>query len=321
MAKRYIESMIENAADMFIEQGFKEDAKRILSKNPYSPIMKPKEFHPEEKSSNKQYNNITSSLSYDFDIINTEISNAAFEYDLLIKESEERIKQVDKNLSITRQKRRDIEMLDCSSSIDIDPLSLQGDYSLVGNNIGAATTNRRYEKPEVLSVDGNGIEGNKHVYIEELGIYLSELISTKDRSYLTDKDEVTVYEYSRINVDTESERTVPSFNVGWEEAKCCISLKFQKPVNSINILVTDNDVELVDIETSMDGIRFNSAYKRGVENSLTNSNSYRTISYLDGSGVLCFDSSLYIKIYMQSIGYTKDVLAYDKHILVEEEDR
>jgi hypothetical protein len=171
---------------------------------------------------------------------------------------------------------------------------------------------------KVLDIYGNGYEGNKYVYNNYE--YQQDTYDTSLRNNITDNKISTYYEYSRITIQDLLDETNTYFNKDSEYAQCTISFQAEDLVNYININTEDLGIEIVGVQYSFDGIKYNSielSNKISINNKL---DSYSNYGYVYGSGIIYVPACQFFKLTFITTKNKDDVIAYEKTIFENTDD-
>lgn len=315
---RYIETARNQYIKTLTLNGDTERAMEIANKNMYEPIYDVRELHPESTPYLKDYNESLVECLRDIAIIGAELQTSALEYKTLAESVVSRLNTVKRALEAEQQLQEDIALL-CSSFtsfdnvISIDNYIKEGDYSYLNSIYGAKITSQKQVSLEVLSVEGNGYEGNNYVIKD--GKFLKDTMDTSTQKNITDNNTLTIFEYSRITANSNEIDVFPLVNFDNVNVRCTITLKASKPCNKIKIKSTQNELRILDVMVSSDNINYTSTVK---EPFLLNDikKTYDLTQYINGSGLICFPTSTYFKVFIDSPIITDDAIGFYKTELV-----
>lgn len=318
METGYINSMKQLYAEALLTNGDKTRANEIMSQDLYSPIFKVREAHPDAEPNPKDFNEMICDLVYDLDILNMEFCTIGYAFNDLIESTNSRLKSVKQTINIEKERQQDINMLcnkytEFSDVIDLTGGDFTGTFSETDGVFSAKVAQQTGVAIQVNAIEGNGYEGNKYVY--KNNAFLEETINTSNRKYITDGLEIPHYEYSRITASNTEKDIFPLVNFDSVEAKCVISLYGASKFNNLKIESPQSDLVLIDIATSEDGILFRSVLTSGIDFNNTDKK-YEVQNYIPGSGIICFPSTNYVKITLESKSATSDVIAFYKTEIV-----
>lgn len=319
METGYISSLKQLYAESLLKNGDQDRANEIMLQDLYSPIFKVREAHPDAEPNPKDFNEMICDLVHDLSILNMEFCTMAYAFNDLIESTNDRLKSIKHTINAEKERQQDINMLcnkytEFSDVINLDGDDFTGDFSEENGVFSAAITKQNSVDLQVSSVEGNGYEGNKYVY--KNGAFLEETIDTSNRKFITDNLEIPHYEYSRITASNTEKDIFPLVNFDSVEAKCVISLYGTSKFNKLKIESPQTDIELLDVAISEDGVMFKSVLKSNLEFNNTN-RKYETKNYIPGSGIICFPSTYYVKITLESKSVTDDTIAFYKTEIVE----
>lgn len=315
----YIGGMRKAYIDQLIANGDFDRANEIANQdNIYTPILKTRDVHQDEEPDPKDYNEMICDLVYDLSILNVEFCTMGYSFNELILDTNNRLKAVRKALRAEQERQQDINMLcnkytEFSQTINLTGDDFTGNFSETDGIFTANITNLNNVDIQVTAVEGNGYEGNKYVYKDK--DFLEKTISTASRKYITDGAEIPLYEYSRITADNTEKDIFPLVNFDSIEAKCSITLYSQSKFNKLIIESPQTDIVLSDISISDDGVIFENVNKENIEFNNTDKK-YETINYIPGSGIVCFPSTFFVKITLESRSTTDDIIAFMKSVIV-----
>ena len=315
MAYEGIEEVKKIYQEELVSHNMDDKALRIRHKDFQEPIFEGYEVHPEEEPDVADMNNSFMDIGVDLYALDLELTHAAEQYEALMNTVNQSLSAVDEVIAIEQERIEDMNMIngnykDFSAVRTLTASDFNGNASYLDDERTFTTyaSDREEKRITVVDVQGNGYEGNDYVYKDKA--FLSTVMPTKERKYMTDGDTSTAYEYSRITMDREAV-IPPDGNLDTEEAKCSITLRSDELFNTIR-LSSDIDTTIIeDIEVSDDGAE----YKSVLDNEVTvnrKENMYNYCDYIYGSGILCFPETQILRIRMRSNGTTSDSLAYQQ---------
>lgn len=321
---RYIETAKNDYIKSLTLNGDLEAASKVISKDLYEPIYNVRELHPESRPVLKNYNESLVECLRDIAIINGELQTSALEYKALAESVILRLETVKRSVEAEQQLQQDISLL-CSNYtsfdtvIPIDNYIKEGEYSYANGVFGAKITSQKQVSLSVLNIDGNGFEGN--MYVIKDGKMLKDTLDTSTKENITDNNTLTVYEYSRITANKDSETDIfPLVNFDNVNVRCTITFKADKPCNKIIIKSPQGELKILDILVSSDNISYSSTIS---EPFLLNDikKTYDLTNYINASGMVCFPTSLYFKVFIESPIITDDTIGFYKTALVIQNDK
>lgn len=318
MAGEYIKDAKDKyISSMFILQNL-DEIKRMDNLDLYDPITNNSKIHPEGVPDlSNDINLKTEQIAIDLAVLNKEIQSNALNFKGFILGVKNRLDIAKNKLEELKQRKEDADLIsanynDFNTIINLDQEMFSGNFSVENNIFAAEITDTKDIECSIEKIDGNGYEGNKYV-INEDGTPLKDTMDTSNNTALLDNNLSTVYEYSRITVDSTEKIKCIDANIDNIEALCFITLKSDNYFQMIRV-ISDLKLNLNSVYTSIDGINFNQTYSKDIQdNSLQYSNS-------DFNGLIVFPATKYVKIGLESIGTTNnDIIAFDASIISNEE--
>lgn len=316
MAYEGIETVKNVYQDELISHSMNEKALRVRKSDFKDPIFEGYEIHPEEEPNVADMTNSLMDIGVDLYALDLEFMHAAGHYNAIMEMVDNSLTAVDEVIAIEQERIEDMNMIngeykDFSAVRTLTASDFSGNCSYLDDE--RTFTTQASDRTEIsISVDdvkGNGYEGNKYVY--KNGMFLKDTLPTDERKYMTDGDDTTAYEYSRITMDKENVMP-PDANLDTEEAECAITLYGKNYFNTIK-LSSDIDTNIIeDIETSEDGANFTSVLDGAIAIN-KKENMYNYCDYIYGSGILCFPSTYILRLHLKSNGTTEDNLAYEQN--------
>lgn len=272
-------------------------------------------IHPEESGNEKLNKAFTNSFD-DVTLIDKQLKDLANKTEELLDRTTKRLDVVKDTVLAEKERLQDISML-CNMKTDYDnaiPLKdsdFTGDFSFEDGVFYSKLSNSVPVRAVVDNVVGNGYEGNKYVIKDNK--FLEEVINTKSKSFATDNNLSTYWEYSRITASNTEPYLISDFNTDDAEAKATVTLKFATLANELMIKSSVDKVRVLAIKYSKDGINYNDVAM--LPFTINNKDeSYKNQGYIYGSNLISFPSSKYIKITFESIGYIDDILAFERTV-------
>lgn len=272
-------------------------------------------IHPEESGNEKLNKAFTNSFD-DITLIDKQLKDLANKTEQLLDRTTKRLDVVKDTILSEKERLQDISML-CNMKTDYDnaiPLKdsdFTGDFSFEDGVFYSKLSNSVPVRAVVDNVVGNGYEGNKYVIKDNK--FLEEVINTKSKSFATDNNLSTYWEYSRITASNTEPYLISDFNTDDAEAKATVTLKFATLANELTIKSSVDKVRVLAIKYSTDGINYNDVAM--LPFTINNKDeSYKNQGYIYGSNLISFPSSKYIKITFESIGYIDDILAFERTV-------
>ena len=297
-----------------------DDKKTVLSTS-YVSQYEQLIVHPED-GENFELNNALESIYKDMHFIDSFLMDKANGLKDLVKSVTERLENIDLDIKSEQERLQDIKML-CNKFTDFDNVipitqdtSLSGLYSIQNNTFSCYIDSQEKNVLKVYEIAGNGIEGNKYVYKDFA--YVEDSMDTSNRANLTDDSFSSYYEYERISASSTEPYLLNDFNTDSEEAKCTISLYSEKQMNLITVMSNDTTINIIGVQCSNNGVDFE---KQPIPDMKMNNKtfSYDGYDYVYGDNKIQIPDSKYVKLTLQSMGTTDDVLAYDRVMFWHEE--
>lgn len=270
-------------------------------------------IHPEEYG-NEKINLAFNKGFADVSNIDSKIKELAGKTEDVLTRTVKRLDVVKDMINAEKERLQDISMLcnmktDYDNVIPLDDSDFTGQFSFEDGVFSSLLNVSSTVNFGIENVTGNGYEGNKYVIKDNN--YLENVLSTKSRSALSDSNISSYWEYSRITASSSEPYLISDFNTDDSEAKTTITLKFASTANEIIIKTTTNNIRVTGIRYSMDGVN----YKDVLMLPFTINNkddSYKNEGYVYGSNIISFPNSKYLKITFESIGYTNDIIAFER---------
>lgn len=313
--KDFITQSKQDYANLLIGNGKPERAEEIMKADLYTPIFTPREAHPESEPFVKNYNEMVVEAYHDIYTLYVDLRNAADRYELLMKSVKTRLDRINKDLIYQKSMQEDVNIL-CNIYTDFDsvtPLSAKdfsGNFGVQNDVFCSNIESYNKVSYEVIDVSGNGYEGNQFVYKDK--DFVSNSVDTSNRNYLNDSSLITAYEYSRLTASNKEKEIFNLVNLDQIEAKCSITIKGSSAINKIIASVSSKDTKIIDVETSNDGISFESMLQKEITVNDDTVKYEKQTDYMPNSGLLCFPNAKYIRITFESNAVTDDVIAFTK---------
>lgn len=317
MGTKYISSMKQTYAGMLLRNGDSDRATEVATQEMYAPILKLRVAHPDAEPSPKDFNEMMTEIVYDLTILKVELATAGYAFKQLMEDTKTRLNAVKKTMRAEKERQQDINILcnrytEFGSVIALGADDFTGEYTEDNGLFSASIVGQTAATLSIISIEGNGYEGNKYVYKD--GAFLEDTISTSNRKYITDGSTIPLYEYSRITASNSETEYFPLVNFDSVEAKCTITMVASTPINALTIESPDTSIVVADVAISDDGVQFKSVLTTALEANNADKK-YEIQDYVSGSGVICFPSTSYVRITLQSSGTTDDVIAFNKTVI------
>ena len=281
-------------------------------------------IHPEE-GDNFKLNNFISTVKDDIQSIDKNSKKLANDINTLLTTTDTRLKDIKQKLIFEKERLQDITILcnkytDFENTINLSKTDFDGDFTFSDNAFSCKVNNIRELKYNVRSILGNGYKGNKYVYDIYENKYLNESLDTSKISAIKDSSISTYWEYSRLTANDSEKYICPEINFDAEEAKCTLDLELEAPGNEIGLYSEDDTIIVSEIYTSNDGVNYTNT---GFEPKAINSkeDQYKDAEYVYSSGKLAIKPSKYIKIGLESRGHNGDDIAFERKVILENNDK
>jgi hypothetical protein len=314
MAIKYITGLRKSYAKSLRSNGRMDRAIAIANAPIYSPVLKINEAHPEAEPDIMAYNEMINDTICDFSILNLEFESMGLSMKEIMEDAKLRLDAVKSILLKEKERQQDLNILcnkysDFSNVIKITADMAEGNFYEEDGVFSAAIVSQGQVDYGVSSIDGNGYEGNKYVYKNES--FVNDSIDTSKRSFINDGSFITAYEYSRLTASNSEKVSFKDLNFDSIEARCSITMTSPIPFNLIKFSGETVNVSVVDVFVSDDGIQFTKVLKKMI--TLNNrTKQYETHDYIEGNGILSFPSTRFLRLSLQSNGYTDDTIAFVK---------
>lgn len=310
-----ISSIKEAYAQSLLEDKMNDRAFKIYEKGIKEPIFNSYIVHAESEPSLSEMNSKMTDIATDIMGLNKEFAHAAAAYSSLVSNVIDRLAAVNSALSKEESRINDLNNI-CSSSdfesIKTIPINeLSGLFYYDNDVLMGYTDERNIVDLEIVSVKGNGYNGNAHVYNKTEEVFQSEIKNTGHYPHIVDGDIISKFEYSRLTSTDNVPPQASSFvNLDKEEARCTVTLSSKNNFNSLKIN-TGESVVLEDVRYSTDeGKTFYSCLPRAIKIN-SKEEKYSNENYIYGSGIISFPYCNTVQVTLRSSGTTDDVIAYE----------
>lgn len=275
--------------------------------------FKPIYIHPEEEPNIEELNKMTEQIHSALQITDKNLIEASSNFNNLLANTKLKLANIKELLSAERERQQDINILcnkfsDFSSVLNLKQEDFSGSLQFENGILHAYITKTTPIDYEVASIDGNGIEGNQYVYLNDS--FLETVIDTSNRDYINDNNAATAYEYERITIDNNVDGPL-SFNKDSIEAECVLSLSAEENFNHIQLMSERDDLILKEVYVSKDGLTYELEREYNIPIN-SRAEMYNDSTYIYGSGIITIEPSKYIKIVLRSNGYSDDQIAFTK---------
>lgn len=288
----------------------------LINKPDTEPIYTPKELNYEELPSLDNEQRELLEMSMDINSIN----NGIYEMKNKIREL---VDYVDSNIESAKAiiKKEDNRISDiniiCSQTDDYNMVipiygtDFEGSFEDIDNKyFGAAINEKEEVEYGIISIDGNGLSGNRFVYNED-NTFENTKNDYSDEKYINDDNDITKFEYSRYFTNDKTEAIDGIINYDDKDVEVTILLNsLDKKFNKIKWMTENEDLVVTRLETSTDGIYFTDRLEKTLKNEGVE-DLYNDSTYIYGSNVLCFPYSYYARITFRSSHIENDMIAIE----------
>lgn len=270
-------------------------------------------IHPEE-SGNSKINAAFNKGFEDVLKVDSRLKDLAIKTEELLDRTVKRLDVVKDTINAEKERLQDISML-CNMKTDYEnviPLKdnhFSGDFTYEDGVFYSGLSTSSSVKAIVSDVQGNGYEGNKYVLKDNK--YLEEVLNTKSKSAITDNNISTYWEYSRVTASSTEPYLISDFHIDDAEAKCTVTLKFASLANELAIKSSAENIKVTGIRYSNDDLNYKDVAMMPFTINKKD-DSYKNQGYIYGSNIISFPSSKYVKITFESIGYSNDIIAFER---------
>ena len=315
---QFLRQSKDDYVKLLIANGALEQAEEMVNRDIYEPFLTVRESHPQLEPSPKNYNEMITESYHDIYTLYQCLSDSAYDFSELMTSTKKRLDVVKKQLLVQKEKLEDLNILcgkymDFDTVISLDETNLTGSYSISDGVISAKATSQDKIGYSLESIEGNGYEGNEYVY--KNNAFLKKTIDTSNRKFITDSNILTTYEYSRITANNSESEIVSAINQDSIEAKMTMTLSSKTAFNKVKINVASKDTVITNISTSVDGITYHSILNSVIKINDAAAKYGADSGYIANSGLLCFPSTYYLKITLESDGVTDDIIAFEKTVI------
>ena len=290
-------------------------AAELSARSQEEPIFSGYSVHPESEPSLMELNDALNDIHLDLMAVHKEISHSAEQYKDLLESAKRRLENVNSKVLIEEERIKDLNAIcgnydEFSSVVTLTSDDLNGSFSSYDKRTFCCRGAIKAIDPIIMTVEGNGYEGNAYVYSG--GKYVSDSVSTKNRDYMIDNSLSTAWEYSRITMDRSETVYPPAANFDIQEARCSIVIAAQDRFTSFALTSDMDNIIIEDILTSHDsGVSFQSVMRTKELQVNNMDDKYINDSYAYGSGVISFPGTQWLKLVLRSGGSTSDRLAFE----------
>lgn len=301
--------------DNLAESGNTDKAAMLTERNQSEPIFSGYSIHPESEPDVAEINDAINDIHLDLTALRQEVIHSAQSYKELLESAKSRIEKVNTKVLIEEERIKDLNAI-CGNYNEFKSVStltaedLSGSYLAYDDRTFCCSGSMKKVEPLIMSVEGNGYEGNAYVQVN--GKYAAESVDTSTRNYMIDGSVSTAWEYSRLTMD-RSEKVYPAdANFDAQEARCSIIIAADERFTSFALTSDMDNVIIEDVLTSHDhGASFQTVMRTGEVHINNMDDKYLNNGYAYGSGVISFPGTQWLKLVLRSGGATSDKLAFN----------
>ena len=286
----------------------------ILETPEDQPIYEDEEFGGDDLPDRRKLLSKAMDVSMDIATLDSKIINTTNEYAKLIVNTVGRLNEVKRRLKQDEQREQDIQFVSqaykgLSNVVHLNDQNMTGAFCYKNNTFMAAQTSIRQVHFDVTEVVGNGYSGNDYVLADN-----SFLKDSDDRSkleYISDDSLLTVYEYSRLcsrdetyyykasASPSDTSMGLDAVNYDDKDATCTFTFhtKGNTAVNMLCIDTDNQDIRILDVQTSNDGMLYTSALTNEIDLA---ADMYHAANYVPGSNIVCFPPTSHLKLVVSS---------------------
>lgn len=286
----------------------------ILGLSENQPVYEDEEFGADDLPDRRKLLMKAMDISMDIATLDSKVINTTNEYAKLIVNSIGRLNEVKRRLKQDEQREQDIQFISqaykgLSNVVHLDDKNMTGAFCYKNNTFMAAQTSIQQIHFDVTEVVGNGYTGND--YVLDGDGFLKDSDDRSNLGYISDDSLLTVYEYSRLCSRDEtyyykasaspSDASIGIDAVNYDDKDATCTFTFKTKGNaSVNMLCidTDNqDIKIMDVQTSNDGVLYTSALTKEIDLS---ADMYHAANYVPGSNIVCFPPTSHLKLVVSS---------------------
>lgn len=289
-----------------IKENNKDRSLEIYQKDFTEPVYEGYAIHGESEPLLDKLNDAVSDIAVDMLSLEEEFSASAGRYSEMINSMLIKLDGIEEIVQMQQDKIQDINII-CGNYpqfTTVKTLTAQDFYGTGGQTSGGAFTcqqdNYTNTKVTIMSVQGNGYEGNTYVDKAE---YLGS------RKALIDADYSTSWEYSRYYAP-ENKKASFQINTDNEDVQCTITMKFEDKVNGIR-LCSNEDIIVEDVLSGGDdGIAYVRTMPSPIHINRTDLK-YSDPNYVYNTGAIAFTPSKYVKLLLRGSEKVKNETIVD----------
>lgn len=275
--------------------------------------FEPVYIHPEEEPNVDEINTMMNKVHSALGVADKNLIDASNNFNNLLANTKLKLANIKELLAAERERQQDINILcnkfsDFSSVLNLKQEDFSGSLQFENGILHAYITKTNPITYQISAIDGNGIEGNEYVYLNDS--FLNTVIDSSNRNYINDKNAATAYEYERITIDNNTDGPL-AFNKDSIEAECALSISAEDDFNHIQIASERDDLILKEVYVSKDGLTYEleKEYNIPINSRIE---MYNDNTYIYGSGIITIEPAKHVKIVLRSNGYSDDQIAFIK---------
>lgn len=304
-------------AALAADSRYEEILTELMFKDKHLPISNFKALNPEEPPDFFKESREMQEILLDITAINSGIIEMKDRVETIIDSIDTVIAEVQDTLKREEDRIQDVNVI-CGTGDEYNTViavtaNAFGDGTefemLDQNTVGAKLVNRNIVPYEIVGISGNGIEGNQYVYRH--GNLEADTNDYSNHEYITDKSDVTFFEYERFVSTNRGEIRDGIINYDNKPCECVLTLRASTKACRMKLLSETQDLVLRQLEVSDDGINWKSCLNKGIKLN-SKDEMYRNPFYIYGSGILCFPYSEYIRLTVASNATVDDQIKVDK---------
>lgn len=312
-----IESLKNAYIDQLISEGEDKKAEKLHAEPIEKPIFDGYIVHPEDEPDTAEINDVISDISLDMYAVRKETENSAQLYRDLCNEIKLRLDAVDEIAAEEEERIKDMNAI-CGNYDEFSNVITLHSADFIDSTF-LTKDNRTFSCPgsekeisyDIVSIIGNGYEGNEFVYDKNDG-YLKDTMDTSVREYINDGSLATYYEYSRLTVDKSEPRYPAIANTDNEEARCAVVIASAEDFTSMKISSDIDNVIVEDVLISDDnGTTYRSVMRHKSIPMNRIDSKYNDGNYIYGTGIIAVPPTNVVKVMLKSGGATSDECAFE----------
>lgn len=261
-------------------------------------------------------NNIQTVLAASANFLDSTLSLIADESESIVEEIEIALSKIEETVRTQEILADNLKILngDYGDNVVIETLTEEdfGGYFDYQDDAFYPYISSESDSPlEVVSVVGNGYEGNKYA-LDTSTTFLEDVVTPKQQ-YMTDGDKTTYFEYSRITAPNDGRVRPIHFNSFYEDLKCTVTLSSKNLLTVLKIESVTESLILSSLETSMDGETWTTEIVSQDEMMNTKAREANN-PYAFGTGRIDVTPCYYVRLTFKNLMYDPALLAYSEGV-------